>query len=170
MVKDGQKACVGYVGTFEDGTVFDKSADHGETFDFIVGSGNVIAGFDEAVRSMEVGDKSTVRIEPKDAYGEYSEEAVQTIPVDELPNGEELKAHAGGSVYVEQNGELMEARIIDNGDGTLTFDFNHPMAGRTLIFEITLEGVSDEPLEHPAGPHTKSIAQPEMPPAPGEIA
>ena len=170
MANEGQKACVHYVGTFDDGSVFDDSRTRGETFDFIVGGDDVLPGFDEAVRTMEVGDTRMVRVEAKDAYGEYSQDAIQTERIEDLPGGEELLEHAGETMYADFEGELMEARVIDNGDGTLSFDFNHPMAGKALNFEITLVEVNDEMLEHPGGPRTKSIPKPEAPAAPGEIA
>ena len=73
---DGDNVAVHYRGTLDDGTEFDSSEGR-DPLSFVVGSGQVIAGFDDAVRGLSVGDSRTVRIEPEDAYGEYTEEEVE---------------------------------------------------------------------------------------------
>ena len=68
MAEEGDSVAVHYIGTLEDGTVFDESRPRGSTLDFVIGTGGMIAGFDQGVRGMAVGETKTVRIEPADAY------------------------------------------------------------------------------------------------------
>lgn len=164
MAEVGQRVSVSYIGKFEDGTIFDRSDDHDDSFDFVVGSGNVIAGFDTAVRDMEIGDTKTITIPPAEAYGEYDLSNIDKAPLEELPNAELIVENVGKTVYFDdENGGFIEAKIVNVDNGVVTFDFNHPMAGKTLIFEIELLDVKDA-----AGRYTKPVAAPEMPPAPGE--
>ena len=78
MSNEGKHVSVHYTGTLDDGTKFDSSYDRNQPLEFTCMAGQMIPGFDAAVRDMEVGQKVTVRLEPKDAYGEWSEQAVQT--------------------------------------------------------------------------------------------
>lgn len=80
IIQDGDLIAVHYDGTLDDGSTFDSSRDRGTPFEFTVGAGEVIPGFDEAVRGLQVGDTVTARIEPADAYGERTDDAIITVP------------------------------------------------------------------------------------------
>ena len=79
--KKGDKVTVHYTGKFEDGKLFDTSKD-GEPMTFELGSGHVIAGFDEAVTGMKKGDIKTVNIPPDKAYGDYKQDLVIKVEKD----------------------------------------------------------------------------------------
>ncbi len=165
MAKQGDQVSVTYVGTFDDGTVFDSSEQHGgEPLTFVVGSGQIILGFDAAVLDMEIGDVKDVTIEPADAYGEYNPELLQTERIEDVPDGAELAKHVGQTLYFQNGGEFIQAHIVSAEDGNITVDFNHPMAGKRLNFQITLLEVQ----EHPG--YGQSIPTPGEPPAPGQSA
>src|ERR1051325_8843602 len=83
-VKEGDNISLHYVGTLDDGTVFDSS-EGSPPLSFTVGSGEVIAGFDEGVRGMEVGETKEINIAPEQAYGEYYEELVKVVPRQAFP-------------------------------------------------------------------------------------
>ena len=100
MSNDGKKVKIHYVGTLDDGSQFDSSVDRGEPIEFVCGAGQVIPGFDEAVKEMTVGEKRDIHIEPADAYGEYNEAMVQEVPLSAIPNADQLPVgqqvlHAG---------------------------------------------------------------------------
>ena len=80
----GDSVKIHYTGTLEDGTTFDSSKGR-DPLGFTLGSGQVIAGFDEAVTGMEVGEKKTVTIPADKAYGQRNEEMVITVPRDQIP-------------------------------------------------------------------------------------
>ena len=141
MWKYGSTAVVRYRGTLQDGTVFD-STDGIEPLEFEIGSGKVIHGFDEAVQDMARGEKRTVTISPKDAYGEYSEARIEHGPMYAIPNAKDIKV--GKLFYfVTKEGLRFPARVTSIDEGMATIDFNHPLAGKELTFDIELVDVRE---------------------------
>ncbi len=137
MSNAGKKVKVHYTGTLDDGTKFDSSIDRGEPLEFVCMAGQMIPGFDKAVENMNVGDKITVHLEPSEAYGERSEEAIQTIPLSNIPGAEDLPV--GETVFLQgPNGQPFPAKVAAMDDTTVTFDMNHELAGKPLNFEIEL--------------------------------
>lgn len=142
MSNEGKQVKVHYVGTLDDGTKFDSSRDRGEPLAFTCMAGQMIKGFDAAVREMEVGQVVNVRLEPAEAYGERREDLVQTIPVAQMPGAERLSA--GDRVMLSgPGGQPFPATVAAVENGTITFDLNHEMAGKALNFEIELLEVSE---------------------------
>lgn|GEM_PF-6138443 len=88
MVKKGDKIAIHYTGTLEDGTKFDSSLDRGDPLEFTAGAGQMIAGFDAGVIDMKVGDKKTLTLAPKEAYGEYDETKKKITPRADLASFE----------------------------------------------------------------------------------
>ena len=130
----GQKVRVHYRGTLDDGTEFDSSEGR-DPLEFEVGSGEVIPGFDAAVADLEPGAKATVTIPACDAYGERIDEAMQVVPIDAFPEPPE----EGWMVEVSApDGQRMAATVTTVGTDTAVLDFNHPLAGQNLTFEIEL--------------------------------
>lgn len=123
-----------FTGRLEDGTVFDSSEKNGP-LEFMTGCGQVIKGLDEAVQNMEVGEKRTVHIAAKDAYGSYDERNIQKrelryIPhADKLPVGETV--HFFGPV-----GQKVPAKVLKVDDVFAYLDFNHRLAGQNLVYDL----------------------------------
>lgn len=135
IAQDGDLVEVHYVGTLDDGSQFDSSRDRGAPFSFTVGSGQVISGFDEAVRGGSVGDVRTVRMEAAGAYGEWSEDNVVEVPF----NPEQGDVKAGDEVYLT-NGQ--SAVVLEVTDEYVKLDANHPLAGEALTFEIEILAIT----------------------------
>jgi FKBP-type peptidyl-prolyl cis-trans isomerase 2 len=135
IVQDGDAVEVHYVGTLDDGSQFDSSRDRDAPFAFTVGTGQVIGGFDEAVRGGKVGDVRTVRIEPANAYGEWSEDNVVEVPF----NAEQGDVKAGDEVFLT-NGQ--PAVVVEVTEETVTLDTNHTLAGQALTFEIEILAIT----------------------------
>lgn len=131
---DGDNVAVHYRGTLDDGTEFDSSEGR-DPLTFVVGSGEVIAGFDDAVRGLAVGESRTVRIEPENAYGEYTEEAIIEFPTESAPDGLEV----GDAVSFGNGGQ---GTVIEVTDEFVKIDANHPLAGEALTFEIELVSIN----------------------------
>lgn len=131
---DGETVTLHYTGTLDSGEEFDSSVG-GEPFSFVVGSGGVIAGFDVAIRDMQVGEKKTVRIPPQDAYGERSDDFIVDFPIEQAPEG-----LAVGDQVALSNGQ--PATVVAVTDTTITIDANHPLAGEALTFELELLSIS----------------------------
>lgn len=137
MSNEGKKVKVHYVGTLDDGTKFDSSRDRGEPLAFTCMAGQMIKGFDEAVRDMEVGEVRDVHIPAAEAYGERREELMQTVPVSAMPGAERLSA--GNRVMLTApTGQPFPATVAAVENGMVTFDMNHEMAGKDLNFNIEL--------------------------------
>jgi len=140
-VESGQNISVHYTGTLDDGTKFDSSHDRGETLTFSVGSGQMIAGFDAAVVGMEVGEKKQISLDPSQAYGNPVDAAVQTFPISSFPEDLELKV-GGTLVGHHENGQQMLGKIVSLTEESAVLDFNHPLAGQNLNFEIELVSIN----------------------------
>ena len=166
MAEVGQQVAVSYVGRFDDGEIFDTTESHGEPLTFVVGDGQIIHGFDAAVREMEVGETRIVSIEPKDAYGEYDSKLLKSFDRSELGEwADQLAEHVGQAVYLQDKDDFQEVTVVAVSDDSITLDFNHRMAGKRLNFEITLESVTDEVTQR-----TRPVEKPAAPAKPGEIA
>ncbi|CAK9016365.1 unnamed protein product [Durusdinium trenchii] len=134
-VRSGDEIYVKYEGQLaEDGTVFDSSEGK-EPLCFTVGSGQVVPGFDKAVRGLKVGEKKTVTIAPEDAYGQRSDAMIMNIPAEQVPKGLE----EGMQVLLGGPSQKIPAQgVLD--DGSAMLDMNHPLAGKDLKFSIELVG------------------------------
>jgi len=139
QAKNGDIVQVHYTGTLENGTVFDTSVG-GEPLEFTLGEGRMIPKFEEAVLGMKIGESKTVTILADDAYGQYSDAKVQVINREELtniPNPE-----VGQQLYGSQtDGTTITGTITNVTDTTVTVDFNPPLAGKNLTFEIELVSI-----------------------------
>ena len=128
VAQDGNTVTVHYRGTLDNGEEFDSSIGK-DPLTFTLGEGRVIPGFGNAIRGMSVGDKVTVRIEPKDAYGEYSDDLVLEFPRSTAPSDV-----AVGQILQLRNG--LPAIIIEVTNEIVRIDANHRLAGEALTFEI----------------------------------
>ncbi len=137
----GATVTVHYRGTLEDGTEFDNSHTRGEPIEFVVGAGQMIAGFNDAVDGMTVGETQTVTLSPDKAYGPVNPEATTTFPKSGFPEGLELTE--GMPVPLRTpDGRTLMGRLVEQQEETVTIDLNHPLAGKTLQFEIELVSAS----------------------------
>ncbi len=134
-IKDGDTIKIDYTGTLDDGTVFDSSQNHDQPLEFTVGSSQVIPGFEEAVRGMEMGEEKNFRVEAEDAYGDHNPDLAQSVPKSMLQCDVDMEE--GMMLMVSTaDGQQMPAKITDITDETVTLDMNHPLAGKALNFEI----------------------------------
>ncbi len=135
MAELGDSVSVHYVGTLDDGSVFDSSREQDQTFDFVIGAGEVIAGFDAGVRGMKVGDIKTVRIEPVDAYGESDPGLIETVDIALLPEGTKV-----GDSLVTSTGQ--QVVVVELTEDSATIDRNRALAGQALTFELELMAIN----------------------------
>lgn len=143
MSNEGKKVSVHYTGTLDDGSKFDSSYDRGEPLSFTCMTGMMIPGFDEAVNTMVPGEKKTVVLEPDAAYGPRDEAKVAQLQFAMLPGADKLEI--GQDIRVATaNGIPMPCKVVDKDEESVTVDMNHPLAGKTLTFEIELVDVQGE--------------------------
>ena len=135
----GNTVRVHYTGTLEDGTQFDSSRG-AEPLEFAMGQGQLIAGFENAVAGLSAGESCTVTLTPEQAYGESDPDMVQQVARELMPEGVELQP---GMVLQGQagDGRVDNFTIVSLTEETVTLDANHPLAGKTLTFEIELVAI-----------------------------
>jgi FKBP-type peptidyl-prolyl cis-trans isomerase 2 len=134
--KTNDKVKVHYTGKLTSGEVFDSSINR-EPLQFVLGSGQMIPGFDHAVNGMELNEKKTVTIPSDQAYGPTNDQLIQEIPKTQLP--EELKPEIGQTlVATGPEGQQTQVLVTDVTDSAIMIDANHPLAGKDLVFEIEL--------------------------------
>ncbi len=135
MIEDGKKVRIHYKGTLNDGEMFDSSEGR-DPLEFETGSGMVISGFDSAVRDMEVGEKKTVTLPSKEAYGELREEMIGDIPKDKFP--EDMEIQVGMPLQMSGPEGPVPVVVKEIKEDTVTIDANHPWAGKDLPSELEL--------------------------------
>jgi peptidylprolyl isomerase len=133
-VSSGDTVRVHYRGTLADGSVFDSSEGR-EPLEFVAGAGQVIPGFENALLGLEPGSSVTVTIDPEDAYGPRVPELAHTVSVEDFGT----EPYVGGMVnLISEDGDEMPGRIVSIDGDAVALDFNHPLAGEVLIFDIEL--------------------------------
>jgi peptidylprolyl isomerase len=141
QVQNGDKIKVHYHGKLTNGETFDSSEGK-DPLEFVVGSGQVIKGFDEGVMGMEVGDKKTVDIPVADAYGAKQDEMLIEFPKDQFPP--EMNPEVGMQLMMSNgSGQNFPVRVAEVKEDSVVLDANHPLAGEDLTFDLEL--VSIEP-------------------------
>ncbi|MFZ5977172.1 MAG: FKBP-type peptidyl-prolyl cis-trans isomerase [Bacteroidota bacterium] len=140
QVKKGDTVKVHYHGKLEDGTTFDSSEGR-EPLEFEVGSGMVIAGFDDGVTGMQVGEKKIIHIPADEAYGPVQEEMIMEFPRDRFPA--DMTPEVGMQLNMSNGqGQNFPVVIVDVKDTVVILDANHPLAGKDLIFDLELVAIA----------------------------
>lgn len=136
-VNSGDTVKVHYIGKLKEGEVFDSSRERNEPFIFKTGHGMVIPGFNDAVVGMMIGEIKKVTIPPAEGYGDRLDEFVLKVPKNRFPEGADLTA---GMTFALNDGmgRSLPATIVEITGDDVTLDANHPLAGKTLMFEIEL--------------------------------
>lgn len=137
-----------YTLTEAGGTVVVDSNKGAEPLVFITGKGNIILGLEKALTGMYVGECGDVMVKAVDAYGEVSEEALQTIPRDQF---EGIDLAEGMMLYGQgEHGQTVQVMVKSFTDKEVNVDFNHPLAGKDLMFNVTIlsvrEATADESM------------------------
>ncbi|MBB94516.1 MAG: peptidylprolyl isomerase [Rhodobacteraceae bacterium] len=134
--KAGDTLRIHYTGRLNDGTVFDQSAGR-EPLGFTLGSGEIIPGLEKGVVGMEVGETREVTIAPEEAYGTRDAGKIQAVPREAIPD--HIPTDLGTQLEVTtQDGQTIPVVIAKTTESHVELDANHPLAGETLNFDVTL--------------------------------
>lgn len=127
-----------------------KDVDNGEILDsninaaplsFIVGKGQIIPGLEEKIKELKAGENADIKVAAADAYGIYDDNAVQTLPKEQFAG---LELQVGMTLYGQgEHGETVQVIVKNFNDETVEIDFNHPLAGKDLLFAINVVEVRD---------------------------
>ena len=143
-VADGQVITMEYT-LKVDGEIIDTSEGNGP-IEFIQGAGNIIPGLERELYGMAIGAIKNVVVIAQDGYGEVDPDAYTEVPRGQFPDnipmetGTQLELH-------DQDGNPMHARIDKVGEATVRLDFNHPLAGKKLFFDVKVTGMRDPTKE-----------------------
>lgn len=146
VIETGSVVSLQYSLSGEDGKVI-ESTKAKAPIKYTHGANQLIPGLEQALAGMTVGEEKHVRLKPEDAYGLFDPNAFREIPKDQLP-ADGLKI---GAVLATQGprGEIVAARVHKIKETTVVLDMNHPMAGRTLIFDVKIADIQP-PADLPA--------------------
>lgn len=150
-VADGKAVSIEYTLRLEDKSVVDTNVGK-EPFTYVQGSNQIIPGLEKALAGMKVGDSKKVTVKPEEGYGEVNKEAFQEVkkefvPEENLKVGTELQGR-------DSTGRVIRARVTEIKKDTVVLDLNHPLAGKTLYFEVKVVDIKDVPEGHvPIPPH-----------------
>ncbi|MBF9034162.1 peptidylprolyl isomerase [Rhodobacterales bacterium HKCCE2091] len=132
----GDTLSMHYTGKLDDGTVFDSSEGR-DPLTFTAGEGQIIPGLDSAVLGMEVGESRSVSIPPAEAYGERFDDRVQQVPREAIPDN--IPTDPGTQLQMQtQDGQAIPVTVTGGTETHVELDANHPLAGKTLHFDVTL--------------------------------
>ena len=112
---------------------------------FMYGKGQIIPGLEAGIVNMAIGEKGDILVKPADAYGEYNAEATQEVPADQFAG---IDLEIGMTLYGQgEDGGTVQVTVKEIGAETVMIDFNHPLAGKDLMFSVTLNNVRDASAE-----------------------
>ena len=139
-ISENKLVKINYKGTLDNGTVFDSSEGK-DPLEFIFGVGMIIPGLENGIKGLKKGDKKTIKIESKDAYGDINESAVQEVPKTQFPK--EIKLEVGMELAAQGPNGVIPVKVKEIKDDLVVVDFNHPLAGKNLNFDIEVIEVRD---------------------------
>jgi FKBP-type peptidyl-prolyl cis-trans isomerase SlyD len=139
-IQDGMVVSLAYSLTSEGEVIESSTAD--EPLDYLHGAENIVPGLETALTGKKVGDRFTITLQPQDAYGEYDETEVETVAKDDIPDVEQLKP---GMVVVleDEDGYIFDAIVNEINDDSVVLDFNPPLAGKTITYDVEVVAIRD---------------------------
>ncbi|WP_424244308.1 FKBP-type peptidyl-prolyl cis-trans isomerase 2 [Elusimicrobium posterum] len=139
MIKQGSKVKFHYT-LKVNGEVRDSSAGR-DPLQYEHGAGHIIKGLEKELEGMKVGDKKSVTVKAAEGYGEVNPDAVKSVPREAIANSAEMKV---GDIVGAQSGEhSFQAVITKISDNEIELDFNHPLAGKDLNFDVEITDIQD---------------------------
>ena len=130
-VKDGDKVVDSNVG--------------GAPLVFMFGKGQIIPGLENGIVNMAIGEKGDILVNPADAYGEYNAEATQEVPSDQFAG---IDLELGMTLYGQgEDGGTVQVTVKEIAAETIIIDFNHPLAGKSLMFSVTINNIREASAE-----------------------
>lgn len=139
-ISSGALVSIHYTLTDEDGQVIDSSRER-EPLQYEHGSGNIIPGLEKALEGHASGDDVQVTVEPEEAYGQRNEDMIQTVPRDAFANVDSVEAGMQFRVETEKGPMVLQVKEVE--EQSVLVDFNHPLAGERLHFDVNVMDVNE---------------------------
>jgi len=142
-VGEGTRVVVNFSLSLEDGSEIDSNFG-ADPVEFVIGDGNLLPGFERKLFGMKAGERQIITVLPEDAFGQVNDNNVQIVPRKQFDEGTELEIGLLYSFADASGGEL-PGLVISFDHEEVEVDFNHPLAGRTIMFDVLVHRV--EPVE-----------------------
>ncbi len=131
-VEDGKKVSIEYTLKLEDGTVVDSNVG-GKPFTYVQGKHQIVKGLEEGLAGLKVGDSKHVVVPPEKGYGEINKDAFIEVSKDKVPKGVKVGSMLKGT---SKDGRPFYVKVAEVKEKTVVLDLNHPLAGKTLYFDV----------------------------------
>ncbi len=112
---------------------------------FMFGKGQIIPGLENGIANMAIGEKGDVLVKAEDAYGTYNADAKQEVPKEQFAG---IDLEEGMTLYGQgEDGGTVQVTVKEIGEENVIIDFNHPLAGKDLMFTVTINNIRDASAE-----------------------
>ncbi|HBG31966.1 MAG TPA: peptidylprolyl isomerase [Gammaproteobacteria bacterium] len=149
QIADNTVVVIDYTVTTPEGNLIDSSSQSGEPLTYLHGAGNIVPGLEQALAGRSAGDSFNVSVPPEQGYGERHDELIQVVHRDQFVGIERMEI--GMQFQTEAEGEVHIVTVTGLEGDQVVVDANHPLAGETLVFDITVREVrpaTDEEVTH----------------------
>ena len=152
QVKPNDHVTVTYEGLLQDGQVFESSADTGP-LEFVVGTGAVMPGFEQQLLGMQLNETKTFELAADQAFGPRDQQLIHTLPRQSFGDLAEINPGMVLGLAIDKDGETVQvpALVTDVQGDQITVDFNHPLAGQALTYQVTVTSIGDQPASSGCG-------------------
>ena len=134
LAKKGDRVKIHYTAKLEDENAFSSTWDD-EPFEFVIGEMEVLSGLQNAVTGMSTGETKTIMLKPEEAFGDVRTELIFEVDRNQFPEDRTLKNGETISINI-QEGHTIDVTIADQIDNKVVLDANHPLAGKSIIFDF----------------------------------
>lgn len=138
-IETGKQVSIHYTLTLDDGTIVTTTR-NGNPLTYIHGTRNVVPGLEKALEGLTVGASKKISLKPEDAYGEFQSGKILEVKKSEVTGDLQVGSFVEGT---RPTGELIRSRIVEIKKDTVVLDFNHPMAGKNLHYDVTVVGIQN---------------------------
>ena len=140
IIAEGTKVSIEYTLKLEDEGVVDSNVGE-EPLSYVHGKNHIVPGLEKELEGLKVGDTKEVEVSAQDGYGPLNDKAFVEVPKEEIP---EEARKVGATLQAENpTGEMVYPVVKEIKDETLILDFNHPLAGKTLLFDVKILDVQE---------------------------
>jgi FKBP-type peptidyl-prolyl cis-trans isomerase SlyD len=138
VIEEGSVVSIEYTHTDDAGSVIDSNVDK-EPLTYVQGAGQIVNGLEKELIGLKTGEQKKVQVKPEEGYGMPSKQAFQEFPRDTIP----AEAQKAGATLMAkgQDGQAIPMRVHEVKEKTVVVDFNHPLAGKTLNFDVKIKDI-----------------------------
>ncbi len=142
-VSEGTRVFLNFSVSLEDGSEVDSNFG-GDSVNFVIGDGSLLPGFERLLFGMSPGERQMFMVPPESAFGQPNDNNVQSLPRKQFEEDVDLEIGLVFS-FADASGSELPGMIIAFNEEDVTVDFNHPLSGRTILFDVLIHRV--EPVE-----------------------